>query len=293
MPFELSDPTAVRFTSSTSYTPAQRAMMGEGGDARAAITTRLEEQRKLIEANLADARSRAEAGLAGADEFRVCRDVGNVARAAVLRRDAEARTIARDANLSASGRETKRADRDALLQGELSRIATDTLGTVADRLLRNNPEHPLPVLSGDLAANCALVYAASEKMLPLTFLADGTEVLGRALGPATTADAEAANALLLRAYGPLAERFAAAPPNFWNEYVALAGEFAELARLHLDVAYARPRARLAVEAVRAWRNDFTYMANTIRQLGVWDDTICIGATSYAWSKSPVPLQSAA
>lgn len=226
----------------------------------------------------------AEAAIQNDRLYAVLADAGPKLEAPVWRRhDADVRAIQADHNLSLTGREAKLAEVRRVRVAATDRIRVDVLERVGDQLLARFPASPMPMLPATVAANATFITSAADGVLPESFMNDALDLLRRVTDPATpAAEAFESNLLLNAAYAARLERYAAAPPKHWAGWSDVAGEVAELIRLHIATTWRRAHSDYAAAAVASFRDGFTWLDRSAEQAGRWDDVLRLGAPQFTW-----------
>ena len=288
MPYELKDPNATTMIDAgvpgtTPGTPEEAEILDV--QEAPALSQEIGELRSSVLSAQSAEEARAQEAVESSREYDIIRAAGQGLRTVQQEFDAAVLTIQRNANLSAEGRDEGRARAGAARNEGFDRIADAVLSTAGDALLARFPEQGFASSpSVEVIAEASLIYTSFGAKAARTFLSEAIGALRRAIDPVTPVnDRVRGNMLLHAAYGPLIERRAIAPERFARGLQGAYGELAELIRVHLDTVFKAARHRAAVDFVARSRRDFTYLVNSTRQAGRWDDTFELGTPSFDWT----------
>ncbi len=294
MPYQIPDPDAPRLSGPEAVpAPAPSAEEAEilrelsSDETFKAAQKMIGELAEPIESARQQENAEARARVAATPEFVELRRAGMLARDAFLAFEDAHRQAARDPNLSLKGREDRDRREREKLDTRLAEIAERVLSGLGDSLLKQFPPAPAILVPEKLAPSVAAIFAGADHHLPEALLSRAAEALRIATDPASDSlFSDEARHLLDAAYLPLMTRFAGAPPKHWVRWAPLAGQLAELVRVHLDTRFNRRAShRVATEAVQAFRRDFTFLVGACRNNNnTWDDVIAVGAPAFAWGE---------
>lgn len=255
----------------------------EQGEVLPQLKTTLAELWPTISSSAAEEAEAAETAVMGQAEAGAIRGAGPAFRDAWLEYGTEDARAGQDPNLSARGRQERRARAAEARDQQVERIAEEVLGRGGDALLARFPAPALGQASPDVYAEAQTIFAAYPHLTPGQLAQDVVATLRRALD--TTAPMEArfrANVLLRKAYLPLTQRRAERPERYALDFAVFNAELAEAIKLHLDTVTRAERHRVASEFVQAARDQFTFLVNSVAEAGGWDGVWAVGAPIFEW-----------